>query len=299
MNKSLKPLSRSDYFGSSDAADIARGLESKVYNEKVGNTEREDLSHNFKVQLGKHVEPFHLDWLCNEVHPEWEWSQIDETQPKIEQHFATIKLSSELGNPFYLGSHPDALLRLPSKEVYPLEAKHTGAFPTADEAAQYYMPQLQHHMICWKKDRLAFSVIVGNQDPEVIWVGYSESWAEWYIGKVSKMADMIATRTPPPISPEYLSDTVKVPREVAATVPLNGMKQRILADDNNYALTTLATFNRTKTAVAEHEQAKKDLKAIVADDESKVELPGKLILKRNAKGSVLITVKDTDYGREE
>ena len=53
--------------GSSDATRIIKGEWLDLYNEKKGLAEREDLSGVFRVQLGTYTEPFHLDWLNDQM----------------------------------------------------------------------------------------------------------------------------------------------------------------------------------------------------------------------------------------
>ena len=54
---------RNIYFGGSDAGPIMRGEWLRVWNEKTGRAEREDLSKVFRVQLGIYTESFNIAWF--------------------------------------------------------------------------------------------------------------------------------------------------------------------------------------------------------------------------------------------
>ena len=289
----LNPDDRTTYIGSSDARDILAGDFDKVYSEKAGLKERPNLDDSFPVQLGRITEDFHLDWSIRRLNEEtggaFKWSK---TKPDGEQHFAEFRPDVADDVPPILGSHPDALVRDHAGGVYPLEAKITGRFRNADEAADFYMPQLQHHMLCWGVDRILFSVIVGTSEPERIWVGASPEWQEHYIGACTRFWRYIEAGERP--APTFFGDvkkpTVVVPTKIADTVPRNGWKKRSL-DGDNKAPALIDEFIITKAQAKRHEEVKKELKDLMREDEN--ELYGsKVTLKRNVKGSILITVHD-------
>ena len=192
-------MERHEYIGSSDAREILSGDWQNLYALKLGLREPPDLTDNFKVQFGAFTEPFHMDWTLkriNEEAPGHLLSKGAETKSGFIQHFSSFQ-PSESTTGITIGSHPDALLRTPAGLVYPVEVKHTGRFGSAEEAADFYMPQLQHHMLAWGTDRILFSVIIGNEEPERIWVGYSRQWADHYIGRCDQFWRRVMEKNPP------------------------------------------------------------------------------------------------------
>lgn len=286
---------RTLYIGSSDARDILSGDWDRLWRKKMGHIPADDLSDNFAVQLGKHVEPFHIDWTVGRLNQEagplaYIWSKgPGRDGPGVdggEEHFCLA--TTQAGTP--IGSHPDALIRHASGEFYPLEVKHTARWGSADEAAQFYMPQLQHHLFAWGKDRLLFSVIVGNSEPERLWIGISEPWIEHYVEKCDDFWSYVRENRAP--SPTFYgsSDKPVVPTAIADTVPINGYKRRDISGDN-YAQSLIPEFLETQRAAKRHDKIKDELKAMMKKDENELYSPF-LTLKRDARGAIRITVKD-------
>ncbi len=287
-------MNRTEYIGSSDARDILSGDWDRVYRKKKGIDPEPDLSDSFAVQMGLLTEDFHLGWTFKRMREAdgngWQFSK---KPPKGDQHFSTYQPD---GSAAILGSHPDALTKNPATaSVYPVEAKLTGRWKNANEAADYFMPQLQHHMICWDTDLLLFSVVVGTNEPERIWVGYSPEWASHYIDRCKAFWDkhIVAGIQPAP----QLLDQAKqakpiVPTKVADSVPLNGWKRRSLDGDNRAPL-LIDKYVETKEAVREHDEAKASLKALMRDDENEL-YSDRLVLKRDKRGAIRFTLREPE-----
>ncbi|MFD2175673.1 hypothetical protein [Rhodobacter lacus] len=285
-------MDRSTYIGSSDARDILEGSFDRLYREKMGLQARPDLSDSFAVQIGRLTEDFHLDWTLRRLNEErgqaeFEWSKSYTHPDKGElQHYAELEVD---GVPF--GSHPDALLRhISTGTVLPIEVKMTGRWGSAEEASDYYMPQLQHHMLCWGVDKLLFSVVVGTSEPERIWVGFSQDWADHYIAQAKRFWAHITDKSPP--APAFFDDTRKptVPTAIKDSVPINGFKRRCIANDN-FAQGMVGEFIETKKAANRHEQIKTDLKELMKPDENEL-YSDVITLKRDKRGAIRITVKE-------
>lgn len=286
------------YIGSSDAKHILSGDYDRIWREKKGLIDKLDLSDVFHVQLGVLVEPFHADWTVRKLNEERGltqdfrhslWAQTIGDEKGIvrnEQHFASAVTVA--GTP--LGSHPDGLLKhIASGQIFPLEVKHTGRFGSAEEAAQFYMPQLQHHMFCWDVQTMLFSVIIANEEPVRCWIGQSSEWIDHYVQKCDEFWGYMKRDAAP--SPR-LFDTDKplVPNSIADTVPINGFKRRDISGDNR-AQALIPEFLETKRAAKRHDDIKEELKAMMAKDEGELYSPA-LTLKRDARGAIRITVKE-------
>lgn len=285
-------IDRKTYIGSSDARDILSGSWDRLYKLKKGLIEPDDLSDNFKVQLGIHTEPFHLDWTIRrhieQNGGEWKWSK---EKADGEQHHATYAHDGLYG-PVPLTSHPDAIMRDPSGLIFPMEVKHTGRFRNADEAADFYMPQIQHHMICWDVDVMMFSVICGNEEPERIWVGSSEQWRTHYLEMCDRFWSHVLTDNPPAPALYDEAKEPKVPTSIKDSVPLNGMRRisfETLTEGSNRAGAMIDEFLETKEAVQRHEAAKKEIKDLIPDDVKEV-YGDRLTIKRDARGALRFNI---------
>lgn len=285
-------MDRTTYIGSSDARDILSGDWDRLYKRKLGLEAAPDFSDNFAVQLGLATEDFHLDWTIRKLNEEKGGGFLHSKAAEDgAQHWSAFKPDQAFTD-MTLGSHPDALIRDTAGRVYPLEVKITARWKTADAAADFYMPQLQHHMLCWGTDVMLFSAICGTNDPERIWVGASKEWQEHYVSRCDAFWGHVEGEIPP--APVFFDQAKKaqpiVPIRLADSVPRNGWKKRSL-DGDNRAPALIDTFLTTKDAVKSHESAKKELKALMRTDEN--ELYGdRLTLKRAANGSIRFTVHD-------
>lgn len=276
-------MDRTTYIGSSDAIDIVTRDWHKTWAVKTGKVERENLDDVFKVQLGRFTENFHLDWTIRRLGEEDPgWYEIDGSR----QWEAT-----DTRLPFVV-SHLDAIVRKgDDKPGCPVEAKHSsGARPMA-HLIDFYMPQLQHHLLTTGADKLLFSVILANNEPERVWIGRSDEYIDTLRAYYEEFWGYVQSDTPPPkagFSPEAGVITPKV----TDLIPIDGMTRRDAGQENAF-MSLAATFRDTKAAHGQHEAAKKEIKTLIAPTESEVRSPI-LTLKRNKKGSVLIDLHETE-----
>lgn len=277
-------MDRSKYIGSSDAISILNGNWHELWMLKTGRKEPDDLSRNFKVQLGVHTESFHLDWTIGELcfeYDNYEPVDLRRSENKREQNGFFFREEMVSGVPF--GSHPDAVVRNfdSPKEWLPVEVKHTGRFRSASDAVDFYMPQLQHHMFCMGAKYCLFSVIRGNEAPERIWVEAHDVYIQHYVSRAISFWNHILEDTAPA---PFIEHTKPLP-SIVDSIKRNGFKRRDLGS-NNMAGELIANFIETKPAVDKHNSAKADLKALMMDDEDELYHPA-LTMKRNKRGSIL------------
>ena len=143
---------RRGFIGGSDANIILSGDGAKVerlWREKRGEAEAEDLSDKLNVMLGCWSEPFNRLWYekltgCSVT--------------KIGQNIVSAALPWRCCT---LDGFVEA-----SAAIF--EAKHTSAFMTSDQVLERYMPQLQHNMAVTGTSRAILSVIFGNHKYETI-----------------------------------------------------------------------------------------------------------------------------------
>lgn len=143
---------RRSFIGGSDANVILSGDRGKVerlWREKRGEAEAEDLSDKLAVMLGCWSEPFNRLWY--EKLSGCPVTRIGQTIVSADYGWRCCTLDG-----FVEGS----------EAVF--EAKHTSAFTTAEQALERYMPQLQHNMAVTGASRAILSVIFGNHKYEMI-----------------------------------------------------------------------------------------------------------------------------------
>lgn len=282
-------MNRSEYIGSSDARAILSGDWDKIYRKKLGLIP-EDETPSFPMLLGQVTEDLHSGWtmkaLVDETKIDFDWSL---TVPDTDhQHFAIYNVQAD-GFDIPIGSHPDGLLRHPSGAVFPLELKITARWKNIDEVCQFYMPQIQHHLLAWGAQNCLVSAIIGTDEPARAWVGASPMYHDYYIERCTAFWTAVRERNQPG---PMLFDTSKpiVPTAVADSVPINGLKRRCL-DGDNHASALIADYIDTHAVVKKHEQIKADLKAMFADDEGEL-YHERLVMKKDKRGAVRMTIKD-------
>jgi predicted phage-related endonuclease len=149
---------RQSYVGGSDANIILSGDADRImrlWRNKRGETEAEDLSSSLAVMLGCWTEAFNRQWfmrISGEV-----VSQVGQTYLCGQNQWRRCTLDGRIES---------------TGAVW--EAKHTNAFAKSDEVLERYMPQLQHNMAVAGADRAVLSVIFGNHKYEIIEVS-----ADW------------------------------------------------------------------------------------------------------------------------
>jgi len=138
--------------GGSDANVILSGDSSKIlklWREKRGEGEFDDLSHVLAVMLGNWTEAFNRQWFER----------------------VSGDLVGRVGEGIVCEKDPWRCCTLDgfidAKDCV-FEAKHTSAFMTSDQLLERYMPQLQHNMSVTKASRAVLSVIFGNHKFEII-----------------------------------------------------------------------------------------------------------------------------------
>lgn len=182
----------------------------------------------------------------------------------------------------YIASTPDSAILFDGRKV-PVETKHSNGATTMEKQVELYMPQIQHHLLCTKADRLLFSVIFGNTEPERVWVGPSPDWHNAMLDAYARFWHHMETDTRP--EGGAFSDVIM---PSADSVPVNATVKRDASTDNQF-MALAHDFIANEGAAKVYEAAKKDLKALMKKDEREVYSPI-LTMKRNRAGSIGFTV---------
>lgn len=137
--------------GGSDANTILSGDVERIgrlWREKRGEVEPEDLSGVLPVMLGSWTEAFNRQWYERETG--LGVSRVGAVEV-CEQH----------------GWRRCTLDGFVQAKAAVFEAKHVGAFRKPEDVVEGYMPQLQHNMAVARLDRALLSVIYGNAKWEI------------------------------------------------------------------------------------------------------------------------------------
>lgn len=138
------------FLGGSDANAILSGDRERIFklwHEKRGEAQAEDLSSRLAVMLGCWTEPFNRQW----------YEQISGERVT---GVGTVLVSSTHK---WRRCTLDGIVES-SGAVW--EAKHTSAFAKPEDVLERYMPQLQHNMAVAGANTAILSVIFGNQKYE-------------------------------------------------------------------------------------------------------------------------------------
>src|SRR5437588_10379366 len=243
MNKQILRLadsiSRRSFIGGSDARIIMGSDEAalvRLCREKRGEAESEDLSGNLIVQLGQVTEPLNRHWYERNT-----GRQVRDVQRQV-RHSAIPWMAATL----------DGIVD-GTEAVF--EAKFMLPWSFCEEAAaEKYMPQVQHNMWVTHLRSSVLSIITGGG-----------KWVEITI----------------PMDPLYLSVLVaaekkfwrcvqsgEVPHLTMAEPPrprIEAIRIVDMSSSNSWA-EFAGLFRNTREAFLDHERAKSELKALMAED---------------------------------
>ena len=137
---------RKRVIGGSDANIIMGGHEDRIlrlWQEKRGEVDAEDLSDVLPVQMGSFTEPLNCHWF-------------EKTTGRKVTHRGDERLSIDW--PFMACT----LDGLTDDGTTIFEAKHVSAFAKEDEIITRYLPQLTHNMLVCEVDKAVLSVFYGT-----------------------------------------------------------------------------------------------------------------------------------------
>jgi len=266
-------MDRLEYIGGTDSQRIMAGDWVNLYLEKTGAKQPEDLLSNFQVQLGKHTEQFHINWVMNKLG--YNWSVVNE-----------LKTSKRIP---YMAGHLDGWID--NLETF-IEVKHSNEWMSASDKARYYMPQLQHYLFITSCPFCYFSVIRGNQDPEYITVKADQEYQDRLIERVKLFWWHLENKTQP-LGDEVPLSEQELDKKLAEKVPVNNLKVIDMTFNNQWTVYAKQYLD-TQPYVEQHEDAKKALKFLVTPEIGEAYGHG-ITIKRDKRGSLRFTTK----GEEE
>jgi predicted phage-related endonuclease len=236
---SRKPLRRRTFIGGSDARIIMGNDEAaliRLWREKRGEAESEDLSGNLIVQLGKATEELNRSWYERNT-----GRQIRDVQRHV-RHSAISWMAATL----------DGIVE-GSEAVF--EAKFMLPWSFSEEgAAEKHMAQLQHNMWVTHLRSSVLSVITGGGKWVEIAIPMDPLYLSILVAAEKKFWRCVQSG--------------EVPHLINAEAPrprIEAIRIVDMSSSNSWAAFA-ALFCNTRAAFLEHERAKRELKALMPED---------------------------------
>jgi predicted phage-related endonuclease len=263
-------LTRRDFIGGSDARIIMGNDDAaliRLWREKRGEIEPEDLSGNLVVQLGVATEDLNRRWYEANT-----GKGISDIQEKV-RHPALRWMGATLDG------------RIAGSDAV-FEAKFMLPWSFSEEAAaEKYMPQLQHNMWVVGARTAVLSIITGGGKWVEILAHADPLYQHLIVTAERKFWRCVETGE----QPQLFGVEPPKPR-------LEAVRMVDMTSSNAWA-EFAATFARTRGAHLQHEQAKVELKSLMPED-AKEAIGHGIRAKRSKSGAVsfdLLTAKEASH----
>jgi predicted phage-related endonuclease len=249
---------RQSGIGGSDANTILSGDADRIirlWREKRGEVDSEDLSDRLPVMLGSWSEAFNRQWYTRE----------------------TGHRVSRIGEPVLCSRTPWRRCTLDgfvAGKMAVFEAKHVSAFAKSEEILERYMPQLQHNMAVARATKAILSVIFGNHRWEVFEVALDWLYQEELMIAEARFWDCVRLGEPP------------IPAPVPAPPGAIGCREMNLEGNNTWA-SAAADWLDCRDAAKRHGAAAITIKELVEADVSRAFGHG-IEVKRSKAGALSI-----------
>ena len=264
--KSVNSLERRFFIGGSDARIIMGSDEAallRLWREKRGEAEPEDLSGNLIVQLGRATEELNRSWYERST-----GRRISDVQRRV-KHSAIPWMAATL----------DGIVE-GTEAVF--EAKFMLPWSFSEEgAAEKYMAQVQHNMWVTHLRTSVLSIITGGGK----WVEIAIPMDPLYLSVLVSAEKKFWRCVQSGESPHLINAEPPRPRIEAVRIV-------DMSSSNSWA-EFAALFSDTRNAFLDHERAKSELKALMPDD-AKEAIGHGVRAKRSKSGAVTFDVLQTE-----
>lgn len=232
---------RRRFIGGSDANKIMSGDPDKIlrlWREKRGEEESEDLSGSIPVMLGSFTEPFNVAWY-EKVTGREVWARGDVLHSPAFSYM-TVTL--------------DGLTYTEDGTKAIFEAKHVNAFSKIPDVVQRYMPQLHHNMHCAQLDRAILCVLHGTTNQHIIDVRRDDWYMAQLIEAEREFWDSVMSGTNPPVA-----------QQESAIDAIEAIRVVDMSNSNSWAVAANSWIN-SRPAARLFEQSIKDIKSLLEPD---------------------------------
>jgi predicted phage-related endonuclease len=260
---------RRHFVGGSDARVVMgndEGALIRLWREKRGETEPEDLSGNLIVQLGVVTEPLNRHWYERNTGHALKDIQRRVVHPVIKWMAATLDGMVDPGGAVF-------------------EAKFMLPWSFSEEgAAEKYMPQLQHNMWVTNATTAVLSVITGGGKWVEITVAADSLYQHLLLTAEKKFWRCVESGEPPRLF------GVEPPRPRIEAVRIVDMSA-----SNTWA-EFAGLFRQTRPAFLQHENAKTELKGLMPED-AKEAIGHGIRAKRSKSGAISFDLLELEADR--
>ena len=257
---------RRSFIGGSDARVIMGDDEAsllRLWREKRGEVEREDLSGNLIVQLGATTEDLNRLWFERNTGQE-----VTDVQRWVQHPVLRFLAATLDGKVKATGAVFEAKFMLP------------WSF-SEEAAAEKYMPQLQHNICVTNAKEAVLSIITGGGKWVEITLPADSLYQHLLLTAEKKFWRCVQSGEPPRVF------GIEPPRPRIAAVRVVDM-----TSSNSWA-EVAGIFCRTRSAFLEHERAKVELKALVPEDAKEAVGHG-IRAKRSKSGAISFDLVETE-----
>src|SRR6516165_10702450 len=261
-----KFVARRAFIGGSDARIIMGSDEAalvRLWREKRGEAEPEDLSNNLLVQLGAATEALNRTWYVRNT-----GRRITDVQRRV-RHSAISWMAATL----------DGIVE-GTEAVF--EAKFMLPWSFSEEAAaEKYMGQLQHNMWVTHLRSSVLSIITGGGK----WVEISIPMDPLYLSVLVSAEKKFWRCVQSGETPHLINAEAPRPR-------IEAIRIVDMSSSNSWA-EFAGLFRSTRSAFLDHERAKSELKALMPED-AKEAIGHGVKAKRSKSGAVSFDVLETE-----
>lgn len=246
--------------GGSDANVILGGDEERLirlWKEKTGQIEPENLDDVLAVQMGVFTEPFNRAWFQKQTGRIVE--RAGDTAVATQHPFMRANLDgiTDAGGTYF-------------------EAKHLSAFAKEEDALRRYMPQLTHCMLVCGIERAVLSMFLGTMKWVAIDVELDPLYAAQLIAAERAFWANVETKTPPAV--------------INVAAPVEAVR-RVSFEGNNSWAVHAHIWKSNKGYHKAFEVAAKSLKEMVENDVLEASGHG-VCITRSKNGS--LTIREAD-----
>ena len=269
MSLQFKPADRRYFVGGSDARIIMGNDEAalvRLWREKRGEAQPEDLSGSLIVQLGTVTETLNRRWYEANTGQAITDVQRHVKHPTLRWMAATLD-----GRVAGTGAVFEAKFMLP------------WSF-SEEAAAEKYMPQLQHNMWVVTARQAVLSVITGGGKWVEITANADPLYQHLIVTAERKFWRCVESGEPPRLF------GIEPPKPRIEAIRIVDMSA------SNAWAEFAAVFSRTRSAHLEHEQAKAELKGLMPEDAKEATGHG-VRAKRSKSGAVSFDLLSVEGGR--
>lgn len=257
-------MERKGFIGGSDAVKIMNGDWYDLWAIKTGKAEPDDLSRNLAVQMGILTEDFNLEWF----EQEYDYNcPIEDQQKEFKRTVHGVPYKGTV----------DGIIK--GGEAI-IEAKHTYAHNTIHKVAEYYMAQIQ--MYCWLADTEGayLSVLFGNNRWESTYVEAHDGYMTVLLDACTDFWAHVESGDEPIGFDQPITSPIN-------QIPIDSMVKRDASKDNHF-ISAAHDYLEFESAARSFENAKKDLKGMVAENEREV-YSNAVTVRRDKRGALRIS----------